>query len=206
MYTYNITVACYKYKHYKLYAFFLTILQPPENWNHYQYLPSLLFCKNYEIQTDKEKHSLTWRWYQKEVCKQRHVPGRDPSKHWWANGQMLKINCDKVLVLEEMWYLPTLGRGGIHLLWEVICTVLLWEEYGTVLLWEEIWYIPTLRRHMVHPHIEKRYATTSLWEGVWYIPTLKEIWYSLTFFPVSSIYCRCGFYTLSIAIPFYPMA
>ena len=46
------------------------------------------------------------------------------------------------------------------------------KRCDTVLLWEEVWYIPTLRRHMVHPYFEKRYATSPLWEEVGYIPTL----------------------------------
>lgn len=155
--------------------FSLTILQPPENWITTNIFLPCCFVRTMRSKLTKRSTLFTWRWYQKEVCKQRHVPGRDPSKHWWANGQMLKINCDKVLVLEEMWYLPTLGRGVVYTYFgKWYGTVLLWEEYGTVLLWEEIWYIPTLRRHMVHPYVEKRYATTPLWEGVWYIPTLER--------------------------------
>ena len=53
-----LQIACYKYKHYKLYAFVPHYSPASRNLNHYQYLPSLLFCKNCEIQTDKQKEAL----------------------------------------------------------------------------------------------------------------------------------------------------
>ena len=178
MYTYNIT------KHCKLYAFFPHYSPASRKLNHYQYLPFLLFCKNCEIQTDKPKQAL--------VISKGGMHGRDPSKHWYTNGHMLKRNCDRVLVLAEMWYLYSLGRGVVYPYFgKWYGTVLLWGQIwymptlgwdmaqsylkkrcDTVLLWEEVWYISTLRRHMVHPYFEKRYATSPLWEEVRYIPTL----------------------------------
>lgn len=169
--------------------FSLTILQPPENWITTNIFPPC--CSVRTVRSKLTNQNRHW-WYQKEVCKQMHVHGRDPSKHWYTNGQMLKRNCGRVLVLEEMWYLYTLGRGVVYPYFgKWYGTVLLWGEIwymptlgrdmaqpylekrcDTVLLWEEVWYIPTLRRHMVHPYFEKRYATSPLWEEVWYIPTL----------------------------------